>query len=466
MKALIGLVICLSVGLTGLLAAPSARAEDLEQALRLGLASDPLLREADANRNAALEAKPQARALLLPLIQLDYNTSQTEQDGSQGFFDVQQQGFVNFGTDSTDDDDNLSVTLEQSVFRWDRWVSLRRADATIAQAEANYRAALQDMVSRVAQRYFEILSARDTLDATVATKEAVARQLEQAETRFEVGLIAITDVREAQAAYDNSVADEIAAKRVLGTSKELLREITGVYFDELLAPGDDLPLVPPEPQDVDSWVKSALEQNSNVIAGRLAVDIATEDINLRRTGHYPTLDLLFTHQEIDGDSDGVTIDLNDPLAVPQDSDSTTDLSADTIGLRLNVPIYSGGGVSSRVREAVHLQRAAKDRLDRVIREAERLTRDSYAGVISEISRVAALKKALESSQTALEATEAGFDVGTRTTVDVLIARQNLTRARTAYLRSRYDYLLNVINLKLAAGSLTEGDLLEINGWLR
>jgi outer membrane protein len=452
--------------LAGFLAVSSAHAANLSEVLELALQSDPQLREAEANRLAALEAKPQARSLLLPQIGLTYDTSRTEQDGTQGFFDAQAQTFVNFGTDSTDDNDFLTLELQQSLFRWDRWVSLRQADATIAQAEANYQAARQNLLQRVAQRYFDVLAARDSLDATVATKEAVARQLEQAETRFEVGLIAITDVREAQAAYDTAVADEIAAKRTLGTAKELLREITGEYFDELVAPSAELPLVPPEPQNVDTWVTSSLQQNANVVSSRLAVDIATETINLRRAGHYPTLDLVLTHEEIEGESDGTIFDVNDPLAGFQDSDSTTDLSSDTIRLQLNVPIYSGGGTSSRVREAVHLQRAAKDRFDRVARETERLTRDSFAGVISEMSRVEALKKALESSQTALEATEAGFEVGTRTTVDVLIARQNLTTARTAYLGSRYDYLLNVINLKLAAGTLTEADLAEINTWLR
>lgn len=453
--------------LAGVLALSSAaHAANLSEVLDLALRSDPQLREAEANRLAALEAKPQARALLLPQVNLTYDKVRQEQDGTQGFFDAQAQTFVNFGTDSTDDQDLLSLQLQQSVFRWDRWVSLRQADATIAQAEANYQAARQNLLQRVAQRYFDVLAARDSLDATVATKEAVARQLEQAETRFEVGLIAITDVREAQAAYDTAVADEIAAKRTLGTAKELLREITGEYIDELLAPSDALPLVPPEPQDVDAWVASSLQQNANLISSRLAVDIANETINLRRAGHFPTLDLILSHDDIDGESDGSIFDLDDPLAAPQASDSTTDLSGETIRLQLNIPIYSGGGTSSRVREAVHLARAAKDRYDRVARETERLTRDSYAGVISEISRVEALKKALESSQTALEATEAGFEVGTRTTVDVLIARQNLTAARTAYLASRYDYLLNVINLKLAAGTLSEADLAEINNWLK
>jgi outer membrane protein len=270
-------------------------------------------------------------------------------------------------------------------------------------------------------------------------------------------------VREAQAAYDTAVADEIAAKRSLGTAKELLREITGEYFDELLAPSDELPLAPPEPQNVDTWVGSALQQNSAVVASRVAVDIAGDNVDLRRAGHYPTVDLVVGRTQDYGDIDStVTTDLGPQPTQNSPNDQTTD----AVSLQINIPIYSGGGTSARVRQAVLQQRAAKDRLDRTLREAERLTRDSYAGVLSEISRVGALKKALESSQTALEATEAGFEVGTRTTVDVLIARQNLTTARTAYLKSRYDYLLNVVNLKLAAGTLGEADLTDINQWLK
>jgi outer membrane protein len=308
-----------------------------------------------------------------------------------------------------------------------------------------------------------VLGARDSLDAVVATKDAVARQLEQAETRFEVGLIAITDVREAQASYDTAVADEIAGKHALRTSKELLREITGQYFDELLAPIDDLPLLPPDPQSVDQWVTSSLQQNATVVASRLAVDIAGDNIDIRRAGHYPTLDLILGTVSRGGDIESTIVD---PVFGEQNSTIPNDLDSDSVSLQFNVPIYSGGGTSARVRQAVWEERAAKDRLDRTMRETERLTRDSYEGVISEISRVQALRKALESSQTALEATEAGFEVGTRTTVDVLIARQALAQARTAYLLSRYVYLQNVVSLKLAAGSLDEADLVEINQWLK
>ena len=449
--------------LASVLAAPMANAANLADVLALALQNDPTLREADATRLAAHEGKPIARSVLLPQINLGYARDHITQDGTQRQFNEQNQAFENVTLETVFDTGQLNLQLQQSIFRWDQWVALRQADSTIAQAEANYRTSEQGLLQRVAQRYFDVLSARDTLDATVATKEAVARQLEQAETRFEVGLIAITDVREAQAAYDTAVADEIASKRSLGTAKELLREITGEYFDELLAPSEDLPLVPPEPQNVDTWVASSLQQNSAVVASRLAVDIAGDTIDLRRAGHYPTIDLILGRSQDYGDIEStVTTDLG-----PQPADvSPNDQTTDTVGLRVNVPIYSGGGTSARVRQAVLEQRAAKDRLDRTMRETERLTRDSYEGVLSEMSRVGALKKALESSQTALEATEAGFEVGTRTTVDVLIARQNLTTARTAYLKSRYDYLLNVVTLKLAAGTLDEADLNEVNQWLK
>jgi len=455
MKPLIGLV------LASLLAVPAVQAANLSEVLALALQSAPQLREADANRLAAHENKPLARSVMLPQINAGYEADHEEQDGTSRQFAAAR--FIDVPFTSTADTNFWSLELKQSVFRWDQWVSLRQADSTIAQAEADYQTAEQGLLQRVAQRYFDVLASRDDLDSVIATKEAVARQLEQAETRFEVGLIAITDVREAQAAYDTAVADEIAAKRVLGTSKELLREVTGEYFDELLAPGDDLPLVPPEPQNVDTWVTSSLQQNSAVVSSRLAVDIATENIDLRRSGHYPTLDLSVGRRQFGGNIDTTT---TDPTLGEQSSSVPNDITDDLVTLTLIVPIYSGGGTSARVRQAVYQQRAAKDRLDRSLRETERLTRDSYAGVISEMSRVGALKKALESSETALEATEAGFEVGTRTTVDVLIARQNLARARTAYLKSRYDYLLNVVTLKLAAGTLNGADIAEINQWLK
>jgi len=315
---------------------------------------------------------------------------------------------------------------------------------------------------RVSQRYFDVLASKDTLDAAEATLEAVSRQLEQAEKRFEVGLIAITDVQEAKAAHDEAVAGVIASKRTLATNQELLRELTGELFRDLEAPGEDLPLATPDPENEDQWVNTALEQNLRLISSRLAADIAKENVRTARTGHYPTLDLVLTRQEFDQKSTQTNITDSGRFSGPSDQDSTQD----TISLQLTFPIYSGGGTSSRVREQVYLHRAARERLERTARETERATRDAYLGVLSEISRVRALKQALESSRTALQATEAGFEVGTRTTVDVLLARRRLFDAQTAYARSRYDYLLNVIRLKQAAGSLGVPDIEQINGWLK
>lgn len=435
----------------------TVQAENLLQAFELALASDPQLREAEANRMAALEAKPQARAALLP--QLNFTWDKTLANDSEGISSQPdgQGSFFETPFSRDREGDSYTLRLRQSVFRWDQWVALRQADARIAQAEVDYRAAVQDLMLRVAQRYFAVLASVDSLESTQATKEAVARQLEQAETRFEVGLIAVTDVREAQAAYDTAIADEIAAKRSLGTAKEELREVTGHFIDVLDAPAENLPMIPPEPRDSEAWVNTAMEQNLSLTSSRLAVDIAQEETGSRRAGHYPTLDLVVTRNE--------TSDVTDTFSTVSARGLKDDFSNDSITLNLSVPIYSGGSVSSSVREAVHLERAAKERLERVARETQRVTRDSYEGVISEISRVAALNRALESSATALEATEAGFEVGTRTTVDVLNARRDQFNARTSYLRSRYDYILNVLSLQQAAGTLSTEDLQEVNRWL-
>ncbi|MGH8496356.1 MAG: TolC family outer membrane protein [Gammaproteobacteria bacterium] len=443
----------------GLLAAQAVPAADLGDAYERAVQSDPLLREAEANRLAALEAKPQARALLLPQLNFQASRTETEIEGAGSFFQPGgETGFVipfNQQEDSTDTVFNLQ--LQQTLFRWDQWVALRQADSTVAQAEANYLAAQQDVITRVAQRYFDVLAARDTLESEEVAKQAIARQLEQAEKRFEVGLIAITDVQEAQAAYDQAVAAEIAASRNLATARELLREITGEYFADLAAPGDEMPLEPPVPASEEEWVAIAMDQNLNLISSRLGADIAREQIKLQRAQHYPTLDLVASRNEFDSEADLIV----DGQAGPSEDDFTTD----TIALQLNFPIFSGGLTTSRVREAVYLHRAAKEQLERVARETERLARDSYLGVLTGISRVEALGQAVESSRTALEATEAGFEVGTRTTVDVLDARRNLLAAQTNYARSRYDYVLNMLQLKRAAGTLTAEDISQVNGWL-
>ena len=429
----------------------TAQAASLLEIYQQALQSDPQIHEAEARRLAALESKPQARSVLLPQVRgfADY----TDVDSSGDSFEASIGDTVTFDRDT--DGYSWTFELRQTLFRWDQVVNLRRADKQVARAEAVREAAQQDLIIRVAERYFGVLAAEDRLTSIHADRTAIARQLEQAKQRFEVGLIAITDVQESQAAYDQAVANEIAAKRSLATAREFLREITGQHVPPLSAPGEDFPLINPDPSDEASWVDLALSQNLNLIASRLDEKLARDEIAFRRTGYYPTIDFIARTSESNEDGDASTA--GGPLP-PSASviDQTQD--TDVISVQLNVPIFTGGGTTSRVREAVYLHRAAREQLQRVTRETERQARDSYLGFISERSRVTALKQAVESSRTALEATQAGFEVGTRTIVDVLNSQFSLYLAITNYYQSRYDYVLNALRLKQAAGNLAVQDL--------
>jgi outer membrane protein len=356
------------------------------------------------------------------------------------------------------------VQLRQSVFRWDEWVQLSQAGKQSAQADVDYEAAQQDLVIRVADAYFNVLAAEDTLASEQAAKDAIGRQLEQAQKRFEVGLIAITDVQEAQAAYDQALAAEILAKRNVANRQELLRSIIDEPAPTLAKPGPDLPLVSPDPADENQWVDLAMQQNRSLISSQIGTEIAKDNVSLARTGHYPTVDLVVSRnkQDDDGFSRSRT-SVDNPTLLR--TTTFTDLQTDSISLQFALPIFSGGSTSAQVQQAVYQHRAARERLEGTARETERATRDAYLGVMSEISRVQALKQAFESSKTALKATEAGYDVGTRTTVDVLDARRAVFVAETVYLRSRYDYLLNGLRLKQAAGTLTTDDVAQIDGFL-
>ena len=461
--------VALAMALT--LTACSAGAADLLEVYQRALQNDPQIREADATRLAQRESRPQALAGLLPQLSATGSYGIGDSSASQPLGSLQTSSGVTGPVDpnavftrdtTTHSARQWQIQLTQTVFRWDRWADLKRADAQVAQAEVDYKYAEQGLVLRVTQRYFDVLAAKDTVDAAQATLESVSRQLEQADKRFEVGLIAITDVQEARAAHDQAVATLIASKRTYATSLELLRELTGEAFDKLASPGDDMPLQTPLPENEDQWVSTALQQNLSLISSRFAAEIAKEDVQVARGGHFPTLDLVATRGGSTNDSDITTSIETRTTTLPGNADQ----KQNQIALQVTFPIYSGGSTSSKVRQAVYLQRAARERLERSSRETERATRDAYLGVQSEISRVQALKQAVESSKTALQATEAGFEVGTRTTVDVLNARQLLFTALTNYARSRYDYIINIITLKQAAGSLSREDLTQINGWLK
>jgi outer membrane protein len=457
--------ISLAVGL--LLAMPTAGAEDLLAVYERALSNDPQIREADANRRATMEARPQALAALLP--QVTASAAKTRADSSStGQFpqEIEQPAgsgnrvVFNFlqASDSEPETDRWSVDLRQSVFAWENWVALKRASKQVAQAEADYAAAEQDLIARVSERYFDVLAAQDNVDAQASAFESIARQLEQAEKRFEVGLIAITDVQEAKAARDSAAASLIAAKRQLASTEELLREITAERFPRLAKPADSMPLRTPEPATEQEWVQASLEQNLALISSRLAADIARDNVRSAFGGHLPSVDLTASRGNT---NQSATINFESGNV----GERTSDNDETTVSLQVNVPIYAGGGTQSRVRQSEFQWMAARERLTRVTRQTERQARDAFLGVSSEISRVQALRQALESSQTALKATEAGYEVGTRTAVDVLDARRALVQAQTNYSRSRYDYILNVLRLKQAAGNLDRKALEEVNAWL-
>lgn len=447
----------------GLSLAAAAPAADLMAIYQQALQADPSIREADANRLAARESRPQAWAALLPQINGFAEYQHSTPDGTVTFFDTTTGLYLPAETKSDTKMKYWQLQLKQTVFQWDQWVALKRSSSELAQAEADYKAAQQDLMLRVATRYFDVLAAEDNLRAQEAATEAVTRQLEQAEKRFEVGLIAVTDVQEAKAAHDTGTADVIAAKRALATTQEFLREITGQPTPALARPGEDLPLLPPNPADQESWVETSMKQNLALTSSHLASDIAHDNVRVAFGGHLPSLALQVqrANTNINGDNT-VTLQGQPGQTSPADSDTNDN----AVLLQLTVPIFASGYTQSRVRQAEYRYRAANERYVRTSRETERAARDAYLGVLSEVSRVNALRQAFESSRTALKATEAGYEVGTRTAVDVLLSRRTLVQAATTYLRSRYDYLLNVVRLKIAAGNLNEDDLKEINSWFK
>ena len=442
----LGRIFCIP-GIVLLLAFPgSSTAENLFEIYQLAEQSDPQYREAEAVYRARLEARPQALAQLLPDVSLSANTTWNEQTISSAFVIGGSGSGDNFGFNNH----GYSLSLTQPLFRWDRFLQYRQTDSIINQSNAELLAAKQNLIIRVSESYFALLAAYDNLDFARAEKLALSRQLDQARQRFEVGLTAITDVQEAQAGYDRAVASEIAAENNIDNTREVLREIIGVYLTDYSALLEAMPLLTPEPDDIDEWTTMAQEQSLAVIAAMYAVDTAREEIKIRQAGHFPTLDL----------SGGAGYNKSGGRF------GASKIHSDNIGLQLNVPLFKGGLVNSRTRESVELLNQQLLRLEQSRRTVQSDTRQAYLGVISGISQVKAFKQALVSSETALQATEAGFEVGTRTAVDVVASQQTLLQARRDYAQSRYNYVLDTLRLKRAAGMLSSDDLTAINQWFK
>lgn len=431
------------LALLAAIAQPCTAYTDLFGALAAAEQSDPTYREAQDKALATAEEIPQARAQLwLPNINFTAGATRIRQSLSGGPI---------FGGSNTPSftGKEYRINLAQPVYHHDRYVALRQADKRLQQAQFEVLAARQDLMLRVAERYFNQLATHDSLVFANAETQSLKSQLDQAQQRFEVGLIAITDVQEAQAGHDRALASQISAQNEVQNANEALREVTANYDLELAPLGESLPLVIPEPLDIEKWTATAMAGNLTLSAARMAADIAHEEIRRQYAGHFPSFDIVGGHSfnQQGGRFGNNSLEQND------------------IGIQVTVPIYEGGQVVSRTRAAEHQNNATLERLEQTQRAVHREAREAYLGVATKISSVKALGQAVISSQTALESTRAGFEVGTRTAVDVVAAERSLYQAKRDFSRARYDYIVETLRLKKAAGSLQPEDLAAINSWL-
>ena len=424
-------------------AQPCVAFTDLLGALSAAEQSDPTYRETQDKALATAEEIPQAKAQLwLPDINFTAGVTRIRQSLSGGPI---------FGGSNTPSytGKEYRINLAQPVYHHDRYVALRQADKRLQQAQFEVLAARQDLMLRVAERYFNQLATHDSLAFAKAETESLKSQLDQAQQRFQVGLIAITDVQEAQAGHDRAQASQISAENEVQNANEALREVTANYDLELAPLGESLPLVSPDPLDIEKWTATAMQGNLALSAARMAADISHEEIRRQYAGHFPSFDIVGGHSF---NQQGGRFGSNS-------------LEQDDIGIQVTVPIYEGGQVVSRTRAADHQNNATLERLEQTQRAVHRETREAYLGVATKISSVKALGQAVISSQTALESTRAGFEVGTRTAVDVVAAERSLYQAKRDFSRARYDYIVETLRLKKAAGSLQPDDLAAVNSWL-
>ena len=418
----------------------TAKADNLLEIYRMALDNDPIFLSAGAQLEANLEGENQSLSRLLPTLDagFSYDYSKSNSTG------------LAFVRDDEDLSETWSLSLRQSIYDYSTWVGYDQAQKRVEQARIQFRSAQQDLIVRVSRAYLDVLSARDNLEFAEAAQEAIKQQLEQTKQRYEVGLIAITDVHEAQAEFDQSEADRIAAQNQLDNANEALREITGRYH-EVESLQSDIPLESPAPAKIDDWVNVARESNLNVIANNMALYIARQEVRRNFGGHLPSVDLTARYSDSETDISGVEIDAG-----------RYGLNA---GIAVTIPLYSGGATQSGVRESDALARKAEYDLESAMRSTVRNTRSSYLGVEASIASIRALQQSVISQESALEATQAGFEVGTRTIVDVLLSTRALFRARSNLANARYDYIQAILQLKQAAGILTDDDLTLVNNWI-
>jgi outer membrane protein len=436
---------CAAVALA--LASP-ADAADLLQIYRAAQAADAQYGAARASWSAGQEKLPQGLSGLLPQATLSGSTQHNDRDlrprGTTGT------GVVGGSTQFNSNSLTLSVT--QPLYRAQNIATYDQARHQVAQADAVFAQAAQDLIVRVAQAYFDVLLAQDTLAFAQAQLTAIGQQLEQAKRNFEVGVATITDTHEAQARYDITVASEIAARNELEVRRRALSVLTGQPAPGLASLGGRFRPQMPDPPGMERWVQDALGSNTQVKAAEAARAVAAREVERNRAAHRPTLDAFASYTEA-GSGSGTQGGVG------------TDTTSRVIGLQLAVPLYQGGLVSSRVREALANEDKARQELESARRAAELAVRQGYLGVTSGLAQVKALEAALVSSQSSLDSTRLGQQVGVRTQVDVLNAQQQLSQTRRDLAQARYAYILSLLRLKASAGSLTEADLAQVNAWL-
>ncbi|MFA0114970.1 outer membrane channel protein TolC [Vibrio sp. 10N.261.46.E11] len=437
MKKLLPLFISAAIGSLSSSAFADTLAEVYDQAKQ----NDPQLLRSAAKRDAAFEAVTSSRSSLLPQINLNanYDINRGERDNDSS------------GTSNIDNNQwGVGVGFTQELYKRSSWITLDTAEKTARQADSAYAAEQQDLILRVATAYFEVLRAQDSLEFVRAEKAAVARQLEQTKQRFEVGLSAITDVHDAQAQYDGVLADEVLAENTLINNYEGLREITGQEHSNLNILDTDRFSASKSSESAVALVEQAQEKNLKLLASRIDQDIAKDNITLASSGHLPSL----------------TLDGNYSIADQSKSSQDYDQDNLNVGLNLVVPLYTGGSTTSLTKQAEYNYVAASEDLEATYRSVVKDVRAFNNNISASIGALRAYEQSVVSAQSALEATEAGFDVGTRTIVDVLDSTRRLYDANKNLSDARYNYILSVLQLRQAVGTLSEQDIVDVNAGLK
>lgn len=422
--------------------------QDLLSTYQQAQASDPTWAAAQNANVAAQEKLVQGKALLLPTAKLGANAGNTQSNLDRAG------GITNIGRSGHDDYETYgyNLNINQPLYRKQNSIQYEQSKTQVAQADEQLNTSHQDLMLRVSQAYFDVLLAQDKIDLIQAQKAAISRQLEQAKANFEVGSATITDVHEAQARYDLTVAQEIAAVNELEAKKHAIQAVTGQMPQRLATAKSDLQAAIPEPYEMEKWVEVAAENNLALRIQLQSLQLANQEVERTRAGHLPTLDVIGTYSDNRANG-GVSSDL-----VGYNKAAKTA----TVGLQFEIPLYQGGAISSRVREAIANQQKSQDDVEAARRQAELQTRQAYLNVTTSVAQVKAYEQALVSSQSQLDSTSLGYEVGVRTSVDVLNAQQQLYSAKRDLLQARYSWLLSVLQLKAAAGVLTEDDIATTN----